>query len=122
MEIVIFVEKEKASYKMKIDFCVLSVILFLSLTACGPAPGRHVAATLDDVESYINERPDSALAVLRALDSFLRPLPRRRSAGWWELRARCYWESMLRFILSEWKGPIMRLIPEHSDSALASVF
>ena len=69
LEIVIFVEKEKASYKMKIDFCVLSVILFLSLTACGPAPGRHVAATLDDVESYINERPDSALAVLRALDS-----------------------------------------------------
>lgn len=45
------------------------MLAVFSLAACGPAPGRRVAATLDEVESYINERPDSALAVLRALDS-----------------------------------------------------
>ena len=45
------------------------MLAVFSLAACGPAPGRRVAATLDEVESYINERPDSALAVLRALNS-----------------------------------------------------
>ncbi|MBR1577732.1 MAG: hypothetical protein IJ653_04005 [Bacteroidales bacterium] len=45
------------------------MLAVFSLAACGPAPCRRVAATLDEVESYINERPDSALAVLRALDS-----------------------------------------------------
>ncbi len=45
-------------------------LLFLSaflLTACNLASHRRVQAVLDDVESYINDRPDSALAVLRAL-------------------------------------------------------
>lgn len=44
--------------------------MFLSaflLTACNLASHRRVQAVLDDVESYINDRPDSALAVLRAL-------------------------------------------------------
>ena len=45
------------------------MLAVFSLAACGQAPGRRVAATLDEGESYINERPDSALAVLRALDS-----------------------------------------------------
>lgn len=39
------------------------------LAACGPSSRQRVAATLDDVETYINDRPDSALAVLRALDA-----------------------------------------------------
>lgn len=47
--------------------------------------GRHsrlVAATLDDVETYIDERPDSALAVLRSLDadSLRGPAQRARAA------------------------------------------
>lgn len=46
--------------------CLLALAL---LAACGPSPRQRTAAVLDDVESYINERPDSALAVLRALDS-----------------------------------------------------
>lgn len=46
--------------------CLIALAL---LAACGPSPRQRTAAVLDDVESYINERPDSALAVLRALDS-----------------------------------------------------
>lgn len=47
---------------------VLSIILFTSLfLACGPSPRQRAAATLDDVESYINERPDSILAPARSL-------------------------------------------------------
>ena len=46
----------------------LLTLLLLS-AACGPTPRQHTAAVLDDVESYINERPDSALAVLRGVDS-----------------------------------------------------
>ena len=45
-------------------------LLFLALlpaVSCGPA--QRVAATLDDVETYINARPDSALAVLQAMDT-----------------------------------------------------
>ena len=45
------------------------LLAVFALSACGPATGRRVAAVLDEVESYINEWPDSALAVLRALDS-----------------------------------------------------
>ena len=47
----------------------LFLLLMLLLAACGPGTRGRVAATLDDVEAYINERPDSALAVLRQLDS-----------------------------------------------------
>lgn len=39
------------------------------LVSCGLRQSHRVAATLDDVESYINDRPDSALAVLNLLDS-----------------------------------------------------
>lgn len=39
------------------------------LAACGPSSRQRVAATLDDVETYINDRPDSALAVLEGVDS-----------------------------------------------------
>lgn len=54
---------------------LLTVLCVLSLLACGAGPRSRTDAVLDDVESYINERPDSALAVLRALDSTkIRPL------------------------------------------------
>lgn len=43
---------------------VLTIALFLSSCA-----GRHTAALLDDVETYIQERPDSALATIRAIDT-----------------------------------------------------
>ena len=39
---------------------------FLTVSACG---GRAVKAQLDDIESYIQERPDSALSVIRAIDT-----------------------------------------------------
>ncbi|MBO5545116.1 MAG: hypothetical protein J5951_00475, partial [Bacteroidales bacterium] len=37
--------------------------------ACSPSPFSHVVARLDDVESYINDHPDSALSVLRSVDT-----------------------------------------------------
>lgn len=45
------------------------VVALTLLIACGSTPRSHTTAVLDDVETYINERPDSALAVLRQLDS-----------------------------------------------------
>ena len=51
----------------KLAFFFLSAVLLLP--SCDSLRSRRAAATLDDVETYINERPDSALAVLRALDS-----------------------------------------------------
>ena len=39
---------------------------FLTVSACG---GRAVRAQLDDIESYIQERPDSALAAISAIDT-----------------------------------------------------
>ena len=44
---------------------LLIVLCVLSLSACGTWPRSRTDAVLDDVESYINERPDSARAVLR---------------------------------------------------------
>lgn len=43
--------------------------LLLLPAACGPTPRQRTAAVLDDVESYINDRPDSALTVLRGVDT-----------------------------------------------------
>ena len=51
----------------RFTFIILLAIVALSFASCR-AVGR-VEATLDDVESYINERPDSALAVLQRVDS-----------------------------------------------------
>ena len=39
------------------------------LVGCRPTPRGRTAAVLNDVETYINEHPDSALAVLRQLNS-----------------------------------------------------
>ena len=77
---------------MRQDYCwdedmimksVFPFLVTILLTACAPASQRRVGAVLDDVESYINDRPDSALAVLRGLDStavIRRPAQRARAA------------------------------------------
>lgn len=57
------------SFRMPRINTLLIVLCVLSLSACGAWPRSRTDAVFDDVESYINERPDSALAVLRALDS-----------------------------------------------------
>ena len=51
---------------LTISFWGLLLVLFLLPSGCG---GRQAETVLDDVESYIQARPDSALAVLRALDT-----------------------------------------------------
>lgn len=47
----------------------LFLAVFFTLAACDTEQRQHVESTLSDVESYINEHPDSALAVLQAVDS-----------------------------------------------------
>ena len=44
---------------------IISVVLMLVLGGCS---SRQISLFLDDVESYIMERPDSALAVLESVD------------------------------------------------------
>ena len=51
---------------MKLRILILAVIALLPLLSCG---NRTVSAQLDDIESYIQERPDSALAALQAFDT-----------------------------------------------------
>lgn len=65
-----------------LSYLLAAMVLALPV-ACGPSPQSRTAATLNDVESYINERPDSALAVLRSLDStaaYRGPAQRARAA------------------------------------------
>ena len=51
-------------------FSILSfAILTVLSSACGLIPSRQTTALLDDVASYVNERPDSALKVLAGIDS-----------------------------------------------------
>ena len=50
---------------MKLRILILAAIALLPLVSCG---NRAVSAQLDDIESYIHERPDSALAILQAID------------------------------------------------------
>lgn len=47
----------------------LFLAVFFTLAACDTEQRQHVESTLSDVESYINEHPDSALAVLQTVDS-----------------------------------------------------
>lgn len=54
---------------MRQSFETLFALCVLLLSACGPGPQGRTAAILDDVETYINERPDSALAVLNTVNS-----------------------------------------------------
>ena len=67
---------------MKGRTTLLCLILLSLIVGCGPTPRQRVTAVLVDVESYINTRPDSALAVLRALDpdSLRAPSQRARAA------------------------------------------
>ena len=54
---------------MKLRTVLFAVIALLPLLSCG---NGAVSAELDDIESYIHERPDSALAILQACyDEFL---------------------------------------------------
>ena len=50
---------------MKLKTVLFAIIALLPLVSCG---NRAVSAQLDDIESYIQERPDSALAILQAID------------------------------------------------------
>lgn len=54
---------------MKTVSVVLITIALVLFPGCKSLPGYRIARVMDDVETYINDRPDSALAVLRALDS-----------------------------------------------------
>ena len=51
---------------MKLRILILAAIALLPLVSCG---NRAVSAQLDDIESYIHERPDSALAAIEAVDT-----------------------------------------------------
>lgn len=51
---------------MKLRTLIFAIIALLPLVSCG---NRAVSAQLDDIESYIQERPDSALAILQAIDT-----------------------------------------------------
>lgn len=51
---------------MKIRTILLAAIALLPLLSCG---NGAVSAQLDDIESYIQERPDSALAAIVAIDT-----------------------------------------------------
>lgn len=67
--------------RFPIIILIASIVLQQGCQIRSSSP-RRTAALLDDVESYINERPDSALAVLRALgpDSLRGPGQRARAA------------------------------------------
>lgn len=54
---------------MKTVSRVLFAVALVLLPGCKSLPGYRVTRVLDDVETYINDRPDSSLAVLRGLDS-----------------------------------------------------
>lgn len=45
------------------------LVLFLALSVLASCASRQTAVTLKDVESYIQDRPDSALATIRAIDT-----------------------------------------------------
>ena len=45
------------------------IVLILALALLASCAGGRTAALLDDIESYIQERPDSALAAIRSIDT-----------------------------------------------------
>ena len=53
---------------MRLSFSIIALSLASTLLISSCA-SRQTAATLNDVETYIQSRPDSALAVLRAIDT-----------------------------------------------------
>lgn len=64
---------------MRRRICILLFSTLLLTVACDPLQRQRTAAVLDDVESYINERPDSALAVLDRLDTNIIRRPKIKS-------------------------------------------
>lgn len=52
--------------KRHLSILVIALSLTTILTSCS---SHHIAATLNDVETYIQERPDSALSTIRAIDT-----------------------------------------------------
>jgi hypothetical protein len=46
-----------------------SIVLFIAIFLLASCANRKTAATLNDVETYIQARPDSALATIRAIDT-----------------------------------------------------
>ena len=71
----------------------LLLLVILLAAACGTTSRRHITATMDDVESYVNDRPDSALAVLEGVDSTAlntRALRARYSLLHVMAQAKCY--------------------------------
>ena len=57
--------------RFRLPFCffLLAFIAGQQVSCTRMWTGNQIAATLDNVESYINDRPDSALAVLRSVDT-----------------------------------------------------
>lgn len=57
--------------RFRLPFCffLLAFIAGQQVSCTRMWTGNQIAATLDNVESYINDRPDSALALLRAVDT-----------------------------------------------------
>ena len=69
----------------------LPLVCALLFAACGPA--SRTDAHLNDIESYINEAPDSARTALRALDTTAlrtRRLKARYALLWTMAQAKCY--------------------------------
>ena len=56
-------------FKQAVFYRFWGAFLFLAALLLASCSGRRIAATLDDVETFIQERPDSALTVLRSLDT-----------------------------------------------------
>ncbi len=48
---------------------IIIIVFSLVLTLLSSCTSRHTTAILGDVETYIQDRPDSALAVIRAIDT-----------------------------------------------------
>ena len=61
--------------RINVSFITLSLALFL-FSSCA---NHQTAATLNDIETYIKERPDSALATIRAIDTMSLKTPRLRA-------------------------------------------
>ena len=56
-------------FRLPFCFLLLAIIAGQQVSCTRMRTGNQIAATLDNVESYINDRPDSALAVLRSVDT-----------------------------------------------------
>lgn len=66
---------------MKYDFLIMNrtlitILFIITLSGCTP---RSIISTLDDVDTYIMERPDSALQVIESMDRSLLKTERSRA-------------------------------------------